>query len=1224
MAKSKPRKGNTSSGSSRESNARTATDENLSIQIPASYTDDENEYRATEPTSPSKDAGGGGLLAIDIKKLHVVTSPRSGAQLGGYPPDCGTKEHKYLSYAKVLHERGQTHPMSFSTTDVDAVGNPVPEAYPLSTDFGAHSFHRLPTDSFVLSQYGVGMTLYFKYLKVMSWLFLILVILSGPSLLIYTVSGTGSLDEFKMLAKQSFPQILGMTTIGHLKESSSTCDQVVEGSVLSLSCPAGEIGFIKAVYSTYDDQGSCACPEINKVAEGNGLCRGKPNVTCSGGECTSVCPSDGYGCFVGTHPVSKLSCCAKTLDSTTQKPNFDDMRIHSTRGCSSKSIQMIVDGLCLNRKSCSFNVSEALTYKWKVDESLETYCDPPVATGETCEARITDDSDFSACDDSMRGLIVYARCFTTRIDLSNEWSLKIIGWDSISRRDFLGLAVGSDIACSICFFCIVLWMKRKETENVARINKDQIKAMDYTVQLMHLPKHSDLHVLKRDIRSHLEYLLSKAPEFAQSVDRIHIADIQFGKSSSSHLELLRKRGKLVRKLEVAMQRLEKVKLLNGRVSERAFIRKLKKHFKETQKLEMRLRSQNARIERWHHRNQENGVQAVTAFITFEEEEGYHRCLTEYPDLGLLYRLFQPKFKRLHGKRLRFRPAPDPTDIVWENLHHPYWERLLRQAAVAFITLAVLCLSFILILLAKLQNTRLERQFGRPSSCPASVTKDDVIEDETQKLIGLVPYKVLVECYCKNVLTSHSFAEMTHEVFYNPTTKTSELYCKSWATSYVTTQALSGLSVFMVVCINILLARILNVLVTMEKHHTHSGQVVSHVVKVFLAQFCNTAILVVIINANLNYFFENKTIGFESFPILNGKYADLSPGWYNDVGVSIILTMIVNTYSPHIYVIFDYVRLEAKRLMDRGFSFNYSLTKQDTQHDLEALYRGPKFDLASRYAQSLTSVFITYLFSAGMPILHLVGFMEMMMTYWADKFTFLRIARSPPLYDAKVATAAGSLLPYAVILHSLMAMWMFSNALIFQSSSDIVKQLTAENVLMIGEDIPSFDVERGDIFGRISRPQVVVLFGFFVAFGFVVVVHILLFEYFPSVLQTFCPILARFSQKSNVSKGIPNYFDAIPTNILRDKLQAPHLNDALRAKYLDALEKRGVSSYGKADSPTRSPRRRNKRRISAAEHYNDEKWIVGCPSYAIRDNKEYVDELAIDSHLTADINLDEFF
>ena len=37
--------------------------------------------------------------------------------------------------------------------------------YPVcGTDFGAHSFHKLPTDSMVLSKYGLGIALYFKFL----------------------------------------------------------------------------------------------------------------------------------------------------------------------------------------------------------------------------------------------------------------------------------------------------------------------------------------------------------------------------------------------------------------------------------------------------------------------------------------------------------------------------------------------------------------------------------------------------------------------------------------------------------------------------------------------------------------------------------------------------------------------------------------------------------------------------------------------------------------------------------------------------------------------------------------------------------------------------------------------------------------------------------------------------------------------------------------------------
>jgi hypothetical protein len=144
------------------------------------------------------------------------------------------------------------------------------------------------------------------------------------------------------------------------------------------------------------------------------------------------------------------------------------------------------------------------------------------------------------------------------------------------------------------------------------------------------------------------------------------------------LELLRARGAVVRKLEVAQTRLDKVHLLESRLAPWNYKRKLISASKLTAKWERKLQRCNVLLERWEAKHRGGGVKAITAFITFEEEEGFHRCLSEYPDLGFLYRFFQPAHKRLHGKRLRFRPAPDPTDIVWENLHHPFIERLLRQ------------------------------------------------------------------------------------------------------------------------------------------------------------------------------------------------------------------------------------------------------------------------------------------------------------------------------------------------------------------------------------------------------------------------------------------------------------------------------------------------------------------------------------------------------------------
>lgn len=197
------------------------------------------------------------------------------------------------------------------------------------------------------------------------------------------------------------------------------------------------------------------------------------------------------------------------------------------------------------------------------------------------------------------------------------------------------------------------------------------------------------------------------------------------------------------------------------------------------------------------------------------------------------------------------------------------------------------------------------------------------------------------------------------------------------------------------------------------------------------------------------------------------------------------------------------------------------------------------------------------------------------------------------------------------------MWMFSNELIFQSvrkrvvdtyalslshthtpcfstqSEDIERELESSSSDDIGEGIPAFSAVRGEIWSRVTRPQVVVLFGFFVAFCLLVLVKLVLFEYFPSVVQSFCPLLTRLMQKSRAAKGIPNYFDAIPTPILRDKVVDARVSATLREKYLVALDKRASLEEERGSG---SPRRRNRRTVSAAEQYSDAHWIVGCASY----------------------------
>lgn len=432
-----------------QTEASASSSASVSIQIPS--------------TSPSK-------AKTRASAALSTSSPRADAQLGSYPPDCGSEHYKYLSLAKAKRERALTHAMRFSTTELDAGGNPAPESYPLlSTDFGAHSFQALPTDSPVLDQLGVGVALYFKFLKVMAWLFLLLVALSAPSLVVYVVGGgygdgfRSPWQEVQALVKQDPTAVLGLTSLGHLREASSACDQATAGATLSISCPAGEIGFVKAIYSAEATQGTCTCPESYRVAESTGACRGSAAVSCSSDgsssssqQCSASCPSDGLGCFLGAHPITGGSCCSFELDERTQSASFDAIRVRSRSGCGSRTAQTIVEGLCMGKTGCSIDVNEDLTYSWAVgqdgnassgagcpDGASEVLVDGVDAAGiglepETrrCEASLVDEnhSDFSQCPGERRALIVFARCFATRIALANDWNLTVLGLDSISVR----------------------------------------------------------------------------------------------------------------------------------------------------------------------------------------------------------------------------------------------------------------------------------------------------------------------------------------------------------------------------------------------------------------------------------------------------------------------------------------------------------------------------------------------------------------------------------------------------------------------------------------------------------------------------------------------------------------------------------------------------------------------------------------------------------------------
>jgi hypothetical protein len=63
-----------------------------------------------------------------------------------------------------------------------------------------------------------------------------------------------------------------------------------------------------------------------------------------------------------------------------------------------------------------------------------------------------------------------------------------------------------------------------------------------------------------------------------------------------------------------------------------------------------------------------------------------------------FSLFINTYDRIAGKKITVKRAPEPTDILWENLHSTFGERLKRKIFVGFITATLVIIGLCIVVL----------------------------------------------------------------------------------------------------------------------------------------------------------------------------------------------------------------------------------------------------------------------------------------------------------------------------------------------------------------------------------------------------------------------------------------------------------------------------------------------------------------------------------------------
>ncbi|CAM9423368.1 unnamed protein product, partial [Scytosiphon promiscuus] len=99
------------------------------------------------------------------------------------------------------------------------------------------------------------------------------------------------------------------------------------------------------------------------------------------------------------------------------------------------------------------------------------------------------------------------------------------------------------------------------------------------------------------------------------------------------------------------------------------------------------------------RNDIDGKQAcVGGFIVFNHPLSLHRCMEDFSSLSIFKKYPKElKFQGIH--KLKVVKAPEPDNIIWENLEFPKLKRRLRQNFTGLVSFILLLIAFALVLFA---------------------------------------------------------------------------------------------------------------------------------------------------------------------------------------------------------------------------------------------------------------------------------------------------------------------------------------------------------------------------------------------------------------------------------------------------------------------------------------------------------------------------------------------
>ncbi|KAL4463408.1 hypothetical protein ABPG72_017129 [Tetrahymena utriculariae] len=603
-----------------------------------------------------------------------------------------------------------------------------------------------------------------------------------------------------------------------------------------------------------------------------------------------------------------------------------------------------------------------------------------------------------------------------QVQQQNDQSIRDFVSSQSTRKYYVWIP---DIVYSSLFFLFILYYKRFSTNQI-NAQKKMILPSQYCVEIKGLPRNT---VDQNELKVFIQKVMQKYTNFG---DQLTVMEISFSKDFKDTLYLHRKEAELIEQISIEKKKCELLnKDYNYVLKEKEL--KLKVLQEKIDVIVTKKLGGNAEYKFYE------TLSAFVVFNTFEQKKQFTELYNSYNHPHWIYRYILCCLRPRMPSNLKFRglyslqiyPIVDePSNIKWENLDVKSGNRFFRAIIVFLIILCVMLMTLSTLIVANVAQPKQQTSF-----CPSNKY---TYEQAKQINTSQSQY-----CYCTTV----SIKEMLSN-------SQIENYCWNTYLSYVEVQALTIATSSAIVIVNAILVGIIKKLSNFLRFPNVTTDTTTSTIILFICVFINTAILTLLLQSDIFGFI---TAVYFTSPIPPLKdlqsqksqtfSADFDRDWYIKVGQKMILTMIFSTLFPHVIQL---IVIPIKKCCRQR-----SAKKKIIQVEMNQLLVGDEFNLIARYTSFMNVVFVCLFYSSGQPLLLPCAAVSLTSQYWVFKYMLLRWHKKPPAYDQLLNTSMLKLIPWSLLLHLGIGIYMYGSPLIFPRSSTQISSSISDTLNSAG-------------------------------------------------------------------------------------------------------------------------------------------------------------------------------